>query len=358
MRINNCQILLVEISQTKPLAPYRSHIRTSDWTTKAIVRLETENGLIGWGEHNQNFLPDIDMNEQNRKASEFITGWDPYEVERYHLENPFEPRLRCGVEMAMWDLIGKDNGQPLYKLLGGKVRERVELAACMGIQTYERAGEMARWYVEQGYTTLKTNAGADADEDFEMVRGVRDAVGSKLKLRIDPNRAYSTEDAANLAIRLEPFELEYFEQPIMAEPLSDAKWLRDQTTTPIALNESVEGPESVMQIFEADAAEFILPDTHTAGGVLPCVKIGHLAEAAGIPAIMHCGHDLGLKTAAMLHICSALPAYNMPNDCTYYGLSDDILEDFIPIDRGTMTAPELPGLGVVVDEAKVRKYSI
>ena len=157
---------------------------------------------------------------------------------------------------------------------------------------------------------------------------------------------------------LEPFELEYFEQPIMAEPLSDAKWLRDQTTTPIALNESVEGPESVMQIFEADAAEFILPDTHTAGGVLPCVKIGHLAEAAGIPAIMHCGHDLGLKTAAMLHICSALPAYNMPNDCTYYGLSDDILEDFIPIDRGTMTAPELPGLGVVVDEAKVRKYSI
>ncbi len=358
MRINNCQILLVEISQTKPLAPYRSHIRTSDWTTKAIVRLETENGLIGWGEHNQNFLPDIDMNEQNRKASEFITGWDPYEVERYHLENPFEPRLRCGVEMAMWDLIGKDNGQPLYKLLGGKVRDRVELAACMGIQTYERAGEMARWYVEQGYTTLKTKAGADADEDFEMVRGVRDAVGSKLKLRIDPNRAYSTEDAANLAIRLEPFELEYFEQPIMAEPLSDAKWLRDQTTTPIALNESVEGPESVMQIFEADAAEFILPDTHTAGGVLPCVKIGHLAEAAGIPAIMHWGHDLGLKTAAMLHICSALPAYNMPNDCTYYGLSDDILEDFIPIDRGTMTAPELPGLGVVVDEAKVRKYSI
>ena len=258
------------------------------------------------------------MNEQNRKASEFITGWDPYEVERYHLENPFEPRLRCGVEMAMWDLIGKDNGQPLYKLLGGKVRERVELAACMGIQTYERAGEMARWYVEQGYTTLKTKAGADADEDFEMVRGVRDAVGSKLKLRIDPNRAYSTEDAANLAIRLEPFELEYFEQPIMAEPLSDAKWLRDQTTTPIALNESVEGPESVMQIFEADAAEFILPDTHTAGGVLPCVKIGHLAEAAGIPAIMHCGHDL---TSRPPLCCTSAQHYRLttPNDCTYTG---------------------------------------
>ncbi len=356
MIITACQIYLVEIKQTEPLAPYRSHIRTSDWTTKAIVRLETDNGLVGWGEHNQNFLPGIDIGHQNQQAREFIIGWDPYDIEKFHIENPFEFRLRCGVEMAMWDLIGKDNGQPLYKLLGGKVRDRVELAACMGIQSYERAGEMARWYVDQGYTALKTKAGADAEEDFEMVRGVRDAVGDKLKLRIDPNRAYSKEEAAELAVRLEPYELEYFEQPIMAEPLSDANWLRKQTATPIALNESVEGPESVMAILEADAAEFILPDTHTAGGILPCVKIGHIAEAAGIPTIMHCGHDLGLKTAAMLHICSALPAYNMPNDCTYYGLSDDILSTLIPIDRGTMLAPELPGLGVEVDEEKVQKY--
>ena len=356
MRINQCQIFLVEIRQTEPLAPYRSHIRTSDWTTKAIVKLTTDTGLIGWGEHNQNFLPDIDINRQNRDAEEFIIGWDPYDLEKYHLDNPFEPRLRCGIEMAMWDLIGKDNSQPLYKLLGGKVREHVELAACMGIQSYERAGEMARWYVEQGYTALKTKAGSDANEDFEMVRGVRDAVGDKLKLRIDPNRAYSNQKAADLAIRLEPYQLEYFEQPIMAEPLSDAKWLRDQTTTPIALNESVEGPDSVIRILEADAAEFILPDTHTAGGILPCVKIGHLAEAAQIPVIMHCGHDLGLKTAAMLHICSAMPAYNMPNDCTYYGLSDDILETLLPITQGTMKAPELPGLGVVVDEEKIKKY--
>ena len=356
MRINECQVLLVEISQTKPLAPYRSHIRTSDWTTKAIVRLKTDTGLIGWGEHNQNFLSPIDIQKQNRDAQEFTIGRDPYDLEKYHLDNPFEPRLRCGIEMAMWDLIGKDNAQPLYKLLGGKVRECIELAACMGIQSYERAGDMARWYVEQGYTTLKTKGGANADEDFEMARGVRDAVGDKLKLRIDPNRAYSNAEAADLAIRLEPYELEYFEQPIMANPLSDAKWLRDQTTTPIALNESVEGPESVIKILEADAAEFILPDTHTAGGILPCVKIGHLAEAAEIPVIMHCGHDLGLKTAAMLHICSAIPAYNMPNDCTYYGLSDDILEGLIPITNGTMKVPELPGLGVVVDEEKLKRY--
>ena len=95
-------------------------------------------------------------------------------------------------------------------LLGGILRERVEVAACMGIQSYERAKEMASWYVEQGFGTLKTKAGADMQEDFDMVRGVRDAVGSKLKLRVDPNRAYSPQEALELARRLGPFDLEYF----------------------------------------------------------------------------------------------------------------------------------------------------
>jgi L-alanine-DL-glutamate epimerase-like enolase superfamily enzyme len=122
------------------------------------------------------------------------------------------------------------------------------------------------------------------------------------------------------------------------------------------LNESVEEPDSVMAILAADAAEYILPDTHIAGGILPCVKIGHIAEAAGMPTIMHCGHDLGLKTAAMLHIATACPAYSMANDCTYYGLSDDITSQMIPIDHGHMFVPETPGLGVDIVKEKVLKY--
>ena len=108
-----------------------------------------------------------------------------------------------------------------------------------------------------------------------------DAVGMKLKLRIDPNRAYSPQEAAELAKQLEQYQLEYLEQPIPAEPLADAAWLREQTSTPIALNESVTDPASVWEILQAGAAEFLLPDTYSAGGMLPCVKIGHLGEAAG-----------------------------------------------------------------------------
>jgi glucarate dehydratase len=217
---------------------------------------------------------------------------------------------------------------------------------------------MATWYVEQGFGTLKTKAGSDMREDLEMVRGVRDAVGERLKLRIDPNRAYSPQQAVELGRQLEQYKLEYFEQPIPAEPLSDATWLRQQTKTPIALNESVTGPASVLDILRADAAAFILPDTHTAGGIWPCVAIGQLCEAAGIPCIMHCGHDLGPKTAAMLHVAAACPAYSLANDSTYYGLVDDIITERLTIDRGSMLVPTKPGLGVEGDPERIARYAV
>jgi L-alanine-DL-glutamate epimerase-like enolase superfamily enzyme len=247
---------------------------------------------------------------------------------------------------------------PLAMLLGGISRSEVEVAACLGIQSYERAGEIARAYVEQGFSTLKTKAGSDMHEDLEMVRGVRDAVGMKLKLRIDPNRAYTREQAAELAKRVEEYELEYLEQPIPAEPLSDATWLRRQTKTPIALNESVVGPDTAWRILHEDAAAFILPDTHTAGGIWPCVKIGHVCEAAGVPCIMHCGHDLGPKTAAMVHVAAACRAYSLANDTTYYGLKEDVTLEPLVIRRGKIAVPQKPGLGVACDPEKLRRYEV
>jgi glucarate dehydratase len=213
-------------------------------------------------------------------------------------------------------------------------------------------------YVEQGFGTLKTKAGADMGEDLEMVRGIRDAVGDQLKLRIDPNCAYSREEAAELAKRLEPYALEYLEQPILAEPLADAEWLRRQSTTPIALNESVIGPDSVVEILLAEAAEFLLPDTHIAGGMLPCIVIGALAAAAGVPCIMHCGHDLGPKTAAMLHVAAASPAYSLANDTTYFALADDVLTERLKIDRGQMRVPTTAGLGIACDPARLKRYLV
>jgi len=357
VKIVKADITVVEVPQTAPLAPYRSHLRTSSTTTKGIARVETNEGVVGWGEFNINFLPGINGRALQEDASDWLVGRDPLDIASFHHECPLEVRLRAGIEMALWDIRGKVAGLPLAVLLGGVIRPQVELAACMGIQSYGRARELASYYLERGFSTLKTKAGSNADEDYEMARGVRDAVGDKLKLRIDPNRAYSPEQAAQLAKRLEEFELEYFEQPIPAEPLSTARWLREQTRTPIALNESVTDAASVWQILREEAAAFILPDTHTAGGIWPCVQIGHVCAAAAVPCIMHCGHDLGPKTAAMLHVAASCPAYSLANDSTYYGLEDDIITEPFKIVRGKIAVPNKPGLGIEVDEQKLKRYT-
>jgi L-alanine-DL-glutamate epimerase-like enolase superfamily enzyme len=358
MRVTHVSVTVVEVPQLAPLAPYRSHLRASSTTKSAITRVDTDEGITGWGEHNINFLPDISGRRMEQEARGWLLGIDPQNIARFHQQCPFESRLKSGIELALWDICGKAVGLPVAVLLGGVIRERVEVAACMGIQTYERAKELAAWYVEQGFGTLKTKAGSDMLEDLEMVRGVRDAVGDKLKLRIDPNRAYSPQQALELARRLEQYDLEYLEQPIPAEPLTDATWLRRQTRVPIALNESVIGPASVLDILKAEAAAFILPDTHIAGGILPCVTTGRICEAAGIPCIMHCGHDLGPKTAAMLHVAAACPAYSLANDTTYYGLEDDIITERMQIHSGTIAVPWKPGLGIECDPVRLARYKI
>jgi len=357
MKITAVEVTVVEVPQIPPIAPYRSHIRSSSTTCSAIVRVETDEGITGWGEHNTNFLPDISARKMTADA-QWAVGRDPLNIEAFHRDCLLDTRLKSGIELALWDIRGKAFGVPLAVLLGGIIRPEIEVAACMGIQNYERAGEIAKQYVEMGFGTLKTKAGSDPDEDIEMARGIRDAVGDKLKLRLDPNRAYTPQQAAALAKRLEQFHLEYFEQPIAAEPLTDAVWLREHTAIPIALNESVVDPPSVFEILDAKAASHILPDTHIAGGIWPCVKIGHLCEAAGAPCIMHCGHDLGPKTAAMLHVAAACPAYSLANDTTYYGLEDDVITEPFQIRGGKIALPDKPGLGIEGDPEKLRRYAV
>jgi L-alanine-DL-glutamate epimerase-like enolase superfamily enzyme len=358
MKVTQLQALLVRIPQKPPIAPYQSRYRATSEKEALLVRLETDTGLIGWGETPVDWINNSFEGAPEDLLRRQVLGRDPFDLETWYAENTLGSYLASGVEMAFWDLIGHATRQPLYKLLGGAVRKRIELAACMGIRPYDEAKAIARQYVDMGFTTLKTKAGRRAEEDLEMVRGIRDGVGDRLKLRIDPNQGYPAAVAFPLARDLEQYNLEYFEQPMPQSCLGEAARLRRQTRTPIALNESVTTTEVALQILQLHAADVLLPDTYQCGGILGVKKVATLAEAAGVPCVFHCAHDLGLKTAAMLHVVASSPGFTLANDCTYYGLEDDIISPLHRIERGTMTVPEGPGLGVVVDEKKVAKYRV
>ncbi len=358
MKITQLHALLVRIPQKPPIAPYQNRYKAGTHKEALLIRLETDTGLTGWGETPVDWINKSYEGAPQDLLRSQVLGRDPFDLEGWYAENTLGSYLASGVEMALWDLMGKETRQPLYKLLGGAVRKRIELAACMGIRPYDEAKAIARQYVEMGFSTLKTKAGRDAQEDLTMVRGIRDGVGDKLKLRIDPNMGYTPAVALQLARDLEPYHLEYFEQPMQAGLIADSARLRKQTKTPLGLNESVTTPDVVLQILQLNAADVILPDTYQCSGILGVKKVAALAEAAGVPCVFHCAHDLGLKTAAMLHVVASSPNFPLANDCTYYGLEDDVIMPLHKIERGFLAVPEGPGLGVTVDESKLARYRI
>jgi L-alanine-DL-glutamate epimerase-like enolase superfamily enzyme len=358
MKITKLNALRVRIPQKPPIAPYQSRYRATSEKESLLVRLETDTGLVGWGETPDDWIDRSFEGTPEELLRKQTLGRSPFDLEAWYAENTLGSYLGSAVEMAMWDLMGHATRQPLYQLLGGALRKKVELAACMGIRPYDEAKAIARQYLDMGFSTLKTKAGRRAEEDLEMVRGIRDGVGDRLKLRIDPNMGYTPEVALPLARDLEKYHLEYFEQPMHRTLIAESARMRRQTKTPLGLNESVTTPEISLQILQLHAADVLLPDTYQCGGILGVKKVAALCEAAGVTCVFHCAHDLGLKTAAMLHVVASTPNFPLANDCTYYGLEDDIIAPLHRIERGHMPVPEGPGLGVTVDEKKLAKYRV
>jgi len=358
MKITHLHACRVRIPQKPPIAPYQNRYKAGTHKESLLIRLETQSGIVGWGETPDDWINRSFEGTPEDRLRGAVIGRDPFDIEAWYAENTLGSYLASGVEMAMWDIVGKAAKLPLYKLLGGAVRKRIELAACMGIRPYDEAKAIAKGYVEHGFTTLKTKAGRRAEEDLAMVRGIRDGVGDRLKLRIDPNMGYAPEVAFPLARDLEPYNLEYLEQPMPFSCIAESARLRRCTKTPLGLNESVTTLEIVLQILQLGAADVLLPDTYQCGGIVGVKKVAALCEAASIPCVFHCAHDLGLKTAAMLHVVASTPNFPLANDCTYYGLEDDICTPLHKIERGHMQVPEGPGLGVHVDEANVARYRV
>lgn len=365
MKIARVEAFVIDVPQRHPAFPYRSRYIATSTTGALLIRLETESGIVGWGETPQilSFYGQepftADVVQQLRPK---LIGRDGSAIEA--LYNDWDlggPRLQSAIEMAMWDVLGKASGQPLYRMLEGcyrPFRDRIELAACMGIQPPEVASEIAQNYLEAGFKTVKLKGGRFPEEDLAIVRAIRDAVGDRLKLRVDPNTGYTPEVTEQLAKDLEPYRLEFLEQPMPDENLADSARIRKLTSTPLALNESVTTMDRVEEVLFHQAADFLLPDTYQCGGLWAVKLIVDTATAAEVPCIFHCAHDFGLKTAAMLHVAACSPNMPLANDCTYYALESDILKTPHRITDGSMPVPNAPGLGVEVDLALVRKYQV
>jgi L-alanine-DL-glutamate epimerase-like enolase superfamily enzyme len=332
-----------------------------------MVEVISTDGLIGWGETARSrtapsFWPksQTELDALAGELAGLLKDQDLLDIE------PLVDRLWAaglphtivaGVEMALWDMKGKAAGMPLYHLLGGLYRQQVPLAACLGILPPEEAAKVAVGYVEQGFSTMKMKAGRNAGHDLASVKAIRQAVGPALELRIDANQAYTPLEALRLCRKLEEFDLQYFEQPCRQDMVEELAQLRQKTRTPIALNESCRTPLDMLRIARLEAADCVLPDTHLSGGIIQVKRIAAIAEAAGIPMAMHCGHDLGAKTAAMAHLVASIRGFRYASDTTIHSLEADLLVEPLRIVQGSVEVPHGPGLGIEVDRAQLQRYN-
>lgn len=350
------------------IAPYRGS-QDKVGTTQAssvLFKVETDNGIIGWGEMNPIISNKITQTLVEEYIAPQLIGRDPFEIKAIMSQfSPiYDPQVNTksfltGLQMALWDIMGKSLNVPVYNLLGGKVRDRIGIAYALGILGIQETQKKVRQIIDQGYRCLKTKGGKDVVFDVARAKAMRQAAGPNFEIRVDMNQGYDTIQALRYLRDVEDCDLQYVEQPIKVNRLEDMQNLRVRTRTPIAINEDCYVPNNFYQAVKMDAIDAAVIDFEPIGGITELQRLESIAVEAGIPLAHHCGWDMGIKLAAILHTISTMEAFTYPMDSTYMAHGDDVLATRIKIENGCYIIPsEGPGLGIVVDEEKIEKISV
>ena len=333
-----------------------------------LVRIHTDEDIEGLGEVS---CTPIWSGEDQVTAAHFIdrilapllTGQDPTQIERLMAavnaavaNNPF---TKAGIEMALWDILGKVAGLPLYRLLGGPVRDRVKTKFSVSGLAPEQAAAIAAWAVDQGFDTMKVKVGLDPAEDVARVAAVRAAIGPDVRLGVDANGGWSVRTAVQTIPQLYPYDIYFVEQPT---PDQDVSWLADvrrRTHLPVMADEIVYSPQDAMAVARAQAAD-VLSLYVGKGGISPARNVAAVAQAAGLVCTVGSNLELGIGNAAMIHLAMATPAIDaetFPCDIlSPFFYDTDLLQDPLPIRAGEARPPSAPGLGIQLDEDQVAFY--
>jgi galactonate dehydratase len=340
-----------------------------------FVRVEAD-GAVGWGEASLEGHAEAVEGAFEALKDRFI-GADPQRIEDiwqiayrggFYRAGAVLMSALSGLDQALWDLKGKVTGQPVYQLLGGKVRDRVEVYAWIAGDRPDEAGEGARGRKGQGFKAVKMNATPDLGwlDSPKQIDGVLHRVQAVLDegmdIGLDFHGRVHRPMAKQLAHALEPLRPLFIEEPLLSEHVEGLALLNQQTSIPIALGERLYSRWDFKPIFERGAADIIQPDLSHAGGISECRRIAAMAEAYDVAVAPHC--PLGpLALASCVHLCASTPnavLQEMSIGIHYNVGGFDLLTymkdpKVFAVTDGMVSIPEGPGLGVEIDEALVRE---
>jgi len=340
----------------RPLTWHSPEFGPPLWDTvpTTIIKVHTDEGVFGLGEAQRGQPP--------TRVLEYavgLIGKNPLELNLQQLPigDFFDPApgIYEAYEIALYDIVGKVRGEPIYKLFGGAFRERVDASLCSGQMTPRDAAQLARRAADAGYRYLKMKA-TDTDPLVERIAAIHAEVGNNIKIVVDPmRRLWRPQVLDDLCRRLEPFydNIQCFEDPFDRGNLDWYRMMREKIQFPLALH--LGAAREVIEAVKKEACDFF----NLGGSMNNFRKTAMIAEAAGAPVWHGSGVGLGISEAAILHVSAATRACTLSSDVVGEKIrTDDLIVEPILFQDGYAHVPQGPGLGVELDMSAVERFGV
>jgi o-succinylbenzoate synthase len=364
MNINRIEPIAISLPMAKPIKMAGVELRTAD---NVLVRLQTDKGVVGWGEAAS--APSMtgetveSMMAAIRYLMPFLEGAPLADIasvsERMDRALYGNYAAKSAVEIALHDALGKATDRPVYEVLGGKRRSRIPMLRMIAASDPAADIEEARRCKSEGYVAFKVKVGTgDPLRDAQRTRQVCEALGSDVLVCADANQGWSVDEAIAYVRDLEGSGLDFFEQPVMGHDLAGMARVAAASSIAIGFDEGLHHLDDVRRHHEARAGKGASLKTIKLGGMRPVLEAAKLCEALGLKVnVAGKMSESGIATAAVLHLAAAVPALDWGVSLTSPYLSEDILVRPLEFSRGHAQVPSGPGLGIEVDEARVRRFS-
>ncbi|HET7133143.1 MAG TPA: mandelate racemase/muconate lactonizing enzyme family protein [Gammaproteobacteria bacterium] len=363
MRVASLETVVVSV-------PYRhrevsSRVRR-DGVTDVLVKVGTDDGLVGWGESCSG-ADVVSVEAAIRAMAPFVLGRDPWAREAIAADvyglglwdyRPMTANFAfSGIDMALLDLCGQACEQPVYNLFGGLRRASADYFCYLSAGDPDDVAAQCRAGVERGYTVFYIKVGIDFAAELELVAAIRKTIGPERKIRVDANGRWSVNEALRNLAALDRFGIDFAEQPVPSEPVRNMAELRARTPVALCANEGLGRVSDCWEVIRRRAADVLCFSSSWVGSLAQFARLAHAAHLEGLAVCKHTHGELGIAAAAHQHVLLTLPNIVDGHQQTAAMMEDDVLAEPLPIAQGpAWGVPRGPGLGIRVDEAKVRKY--
>jgi L-alanine-DL-glutamate epimerase-like enolase superfamily enzyme len=359
VRIRDVEIFPYDLPQKTVI-----HISLGDTsvTQNVLVRVRTEEGVVGWGEASP--FPAVTSDTQStsvefgKNLAEILRGRDPFTISRIVADMdaaaPHNPSIKAAMEMAIWDICGKIAGHPVCCLLGN-YRDTFETDQTIFIGTPPAMVEAARNVVKAGFKTIKIKVGESPEKDIERLRAVREAVGDKIELRIDANQGWTPAQAVRALRGMANFNIQECEQPVLYSDWEGMKYVREHSPMPIMADESVFVPQDAIEGIRHNAMDMINIKLMKSGGIMKGARIAQIAEAADMKCMVGCMTETRLGLTAAAHLVSSQKSIEFADLDAFLIHSFDPVIGGMQIKDGMVTLPQTPGLGAEMDPSFLNK---